>query len=87
MEELRTIFRIDLVDPRLTAVVIVAAHLSEDGGTARVAWASRVDDPTVADALERAGPFVRLRLAEALNWKRTPRLRFVALGVPAGEAP
>lgn len=83
-EELRTIFRIDLVDPRLARLVIVAVHLSADGSSARVAWATPVDDASVPEALERASGFIRARLAESLNWKRTPRLSFTSLGVYAG---
>lgn len=87
LEELRTLFRIDLVDPRLTSVVIVAVHLSADGSSARVAYAQRTEDPTVEQALEKASGFLHARLAQTLQWKRTPRLRFVALGVLAGGAP
>jgi ribosome-binding factor A len=81
LEEVRTLFRIDLVDPRFTPVVIVAAHLSADGSVARIAWATHAEDPTLEVALEKASGYLRARLAESLNWKRTPTLRFVALGV------
>lgn len=81
LEEVRTLFRIDLVDPRFTPIVVVAVHLSADGSTARVAYATRKEDPSLGDALEKASGYLRARLAESLNWKRTPTLRFVALGV------
>jgi len=87
LEELRTIFRLELVDPQLDGVTIVAVHLSGDGSSARVAWASRQATPGVEEAMTRAQGFVRARLAASLNWKRTPRLSFVPLGVLAGGAP
>lgn len=86
LESLRSLFRIDLVDPRFTSVVIVAVHLSPDGATARIAWASRKDDPSLPAALDRATGFVRSRLADSLNWKRTPALRFISLGVLPEDA-
>ena len=87
LEEVRTLFRIDLVDPRFTSVLIVAVHLSADGSTARVAYATRTEDPTLDPALDRASGYLRARLAESLNWKRTPTLRFVPLGVVPEETP
>ncbi|MCC6336397.1 MAG: ribosome-binding factor A [Myxococcales bacterium] len=86
LEELRTLFRIELIDPRLISITIVAAQLSADGSTARVAYAQRLEDPGLEEALERASGFLRARLAESLHWKRTPRLKFISLGVVAGGA-
>lgn len=83
LEELRAIFRLELADERLASLIIVAAELSADGSAARVAWLCRREDASVALALERAAPFLRARLAEALGWKRIPKLRFISLGVLA----
>lgn len=85
LEEVRTLFRIDVVDPRFTSILIVAVHLSADASTARVAYATRTDDRSLAAALERASGFLRARLAQSLAWKRTPTLRFVPLGVRPEE--
>lgn len=85
LESLRAVFRLDLADERLASLIIVAAELSDDGSAARVAWLCRQEDVSVALALERAAPFIRARLAETLGWKRIPTLRFVTLGVLAGD--
>ncbi|MFT3708854.1 MAG: ribosome-binding factor A [Archangium sp.] len=77
----------DLVDPRFTPLIVVAVHLSADGSVARVAYATPEEDPSLHEALEKAGGYVRARLAESLNWKRTPTLRFVSLGVLPPEGP
>ncbi|MCU0695968.1 MAG: ribosome-binding factor A [Myxococcaceae bacterium] len=82
LEELRTLFRVEVTDARLTPLRIVAVELAADGASARVAW-SGPDDVAVRLALERAAGFLQARLRESLGWKRTPRLRFVWLGLDA----
>jgi ribosome-binding factor A len=82
LEELRTLFRVELSDARLSSLTVVTVHLSLDGSSAQVVWTGP-DDPSVLHALERATGFLRARLAESLGWKRLPRLRFTWLGADA----
>jgi ribosome-binding factor A len=81
LEELRALLRDDVSDPALFAVRITAVILSVDYRHARVhfAWPARAaGDRNVVDrALVRATPFLRARLADAIDAKRIPDLRFV----------
>lgn len=79
LEELRAIVRDDVSDPDLYGVRISAVALSPDYRNARVHFViprsrSRAD---VERAFARAAPFLRGRVSEALELKRTPDLRFV----------
>lgn len=91
-EELVSLLRDEISDPRLAPVRVSSVLLSEDGASARVAYVLLVcpgeseDPPQVAAALERATGFFHVRLAEALDLKRLPRLRFVLLGVTPVES-
>ena len=82
-EELRSLLRDDARDPALQWVRIATLVLSPDYRHARVhfgviAVASDRDARVRAErALARATPFLRARLAEAIDMKRTPDLRFV----------
>jgi ribosome-binding factor A len=65
-------------------VRIVAVVLSADYRHARVHFVlsgSVVEPRVVQRALERATPFLRARVAEAVEMKRVPELRFVLDGV------
>ena len=85
LEELRALFREDVSDPRLVMVAVRAVVLSVDYRNVRVHWVAGaiVDRPTTERALARATPFLRSRLAIAIEWKRVPELRFVFDGVVA----
>jgi ribosome-binding factor A len=91
LEELRALLRDDVSDPALTEVRFVAAVLSVDYRHARVYFALSRASPgeprEVEWALRRATPFFRARLAEAIEMKRVPELRFVFDGAvgPADE--
>jgi ribosome-binding factor A len=89
LEELRALLRDDVSDPDLDNVRIVAVVLSVDYRHARVHFvlSGAMGEPrAVHRALERATPFLRARLAEAVEMKRVPELRFVFDGIePAGE--
>jgi len=92
LEELRALLRDDVTDPALTEVRITAVVLSVDYRHARVHFALRgaahgVDQERgrVERALGRATPFFRARLAEAIDLKRVPDLRFVFDGVAAPD--
>jgi ribosome-binding factor A len=78
-DELRSLLRDDVSDPDLEGVVVTAVALSPDYKNAKVHFVmprgrSRKE---VERALERATPFLRRRLADSIELKRTPDLRFV----------
>jgi ribosome-binding factor A len=82
--ELRALLRDDVTDPALSGVWINALVLSVDYRHARVHYAlrgteaeARARRATVDRAFARATPFLRARLAEAIEMKRVPDLRFV----------
>src|ERR1700679_793888 len=79
LEELRALLRDDVSDPLLAAVRVAAVVLSVDYRHARVHFATVVSDdqesPALARlerALGRATPFLRARLADAIDMKRIP---------------
>jgi ribosome-binding factor A len=84
-EELRALLRDDVSDPTLSHVRITAVVLSVDYRHARVHFtlhepgveATASHAAHVERALVRATPFLRARLAEAVEVKRVPDLRFV----------
>jgi ribosome-binding factor A len=88
LEELRALLRDDVTDPALAGVRVAAVVLSVDYRHARVHFALS-EAPGGVDAarrsaeraLVRATPFFRARLAEAIDFKRLPDLRFVFDGV------
>lgn len=95
LEEVRALLRDDVTDPTLEPVRLTALVLSVDYRHARVHFAVRAteDDArkrrtTIEHALARATPFLRARLAETIDLKRVPDLRFVFDGAAvASEAP
>jgi len=73
-EEVNALLRNEIRDERLAGLAVTMVDLSRDGSCARL-WFT--DDNQIEDeALERAAGFLRARLAEALDLKRTPELRF-----------
>jgi ribosome-binding factor A len=89
-EELRALLREDVTDPALVDARITSLVLSVDYRHARVHFALRgggtsvnVDreQSHVERAFERATPFLRARLADAIEMKRLPDLRFVFDGL------
>lgn len=78
-EELQSILRDDVADPELEGVRITAVVLTPDGRSARVHFAAPRGRPKTAAlrAFARATPYLRGRLAEMVELKRTPDLRFV----------
>jgi ribosome-binding factor A len=90
LEELRALLGDDVSDPALYEVRITGVALSVDYRNARVHFVFGLGDaegelarerPRVERALARATPFLRARLADALDLKRVPDLRFVFDGV------
>jgi ribosome-binding factor A len=91
LEELRSLLRDDVSDPALGDVWVTAVVLSVDYRHARVHFTvtgdSRDGEPALARqrAFERATPFLRAQLADAIDLKRVPDLRFVFDGAVALE--
>jgi ribosome-binding factor A len=91
LEELRSILRDDITDPELEGVRLTAIVLSPDGKLARLHFAVPRGRPRTAveRAFTRATGFLRGRLAEGVELKRTPELRFVyeaEIGPSNGES-
>ena len=88
-EDVSLLFRSELSDPRLEGVALASFELSPEGRTARIGYTLPHDaDPAaVKEALTRAEGFLRSRLAEHLNLKRTPHLRFVLMGTAPRTEP
>lgn len=79
LEELRSILRDDVTDPDLEGVALTAIVLAPDSKLARIHFCvprGRERQP-VERAFVRATGFLRGRLAEGVELKRTPDLRFV----------
>jgi ribosome-binding factor A len=83
-EELAALVRDELTDPRLDGVIITGVELSVDYRNARVRfWAQRPgpidreERERLERALTRAAPFLRSYLADAVDIKQVPSLRFV----------
>ena len=97
-EELEALLRDDVSDPDLAAVRLAAVALSVDYRHLKVHFVVQVPAPasdpagdararrTAQAALERATAFFRARLAEAIEMKRLPELRFVCDGVVPSPA-
>ena len=82
-EELNALLSYEVGDPDLEEVQVTTVTLSADGGHARIGFRLPVDLPPtreavtrVGQALARAAGFFRSRLAETLDLKRIPALRF-----------
>lgn len=92
LEEIRAWLRDEAVDPALEGVRIPSLSLSVDYRHARVHFsvcAPGREDPArrkeVEEALLRAAYPLRCQLADDLDLKRTPELRFVFDGFAPGE--
>lgn len=79
LEELDSLLRDDVSDPELDGVRVRAVVLSPDYRNARVHFLVPRGRPRAAAlrAFARATAFLRGRLAEAIELKRVPDLRFV----------
>ena len=82
-EELDALVRDELTDPRLDGVRVTFVELSVDYKNVRVGFvgpggadATHDDRDRMARALSRATPFLRARLAESVDLKVVPALRF-----------
>jgi len=79
LEELRSILRDDMTDPELEGVQLTAIVLTPDSKLAKVHFVVPRGRPRTAveRAFARATGFLRARLAEGVELKRTPELRFI----------
>ena len=91
-EELDALVRDELGDPRLDGVTVTYVELSVDYKNARVGFigpgaasATHDDRERMARALARATPFLRGRLAESVDLKAVPALRFTWDAYAAAE--
>ncbi len=87
-QEVARLFRGELSDPVLEGVAVTSLELTPDGRNARIGFTlppeAALDGPRpVEDALARASGFIRAQLAQGLDLKRVPHLRFVYVGVGA----
>lgn len=94
LEELRGLLRDDVSDPTLHGVRINALVLSVDYRHARIHYAlrgtqaeARQERAAVERAFVGATPFLRARLADAIEMRRVPDLRFVFDAVAAEDEP
>jgi ribosome-binding factor A len=75
LDELRGLFRDDVEDPALYGLHVAAVVLSVDYRHLRVHYTHARETPD--RALDRVTPFLRARLADAVDLKRVPELHFV----------
>ena len=81
-EEIAAVVRDELADPRLDGVRITFVELSVDYKNARigfigpVAEAPRIERERLERLLDKATPFLRARLTDAVDLKAVPALRF-----------
>ncbi len=90
-EEVAALLRDEVSDPRLAGVIVTRVDLSVDYKSAKVGYIpprARPDTerPEVEKALGRVSAFLRARLAEAVDLKAVPALRF-RWDVVAAESP
>lgn len=84
-KEITSLVRDELVDPALNDVVITSCELSVDYKNARIRFMlakkegerPRQEREAAERAFTRATPFLRARLAEGIDVKVVPNLRFV----------
>lgn len=95
-EEIAAVLRDEIADPRLDGVAITVVELSVDYKNARVhfvgpagAGTARQERDRLEQILLRATPYLRRRLADAVELKAAPALRFAwdsfAAAGPSGE--
>lgn len=86
--ELDALLRDDIADPALDGVTVTWVELSPDYRSAKVHVTTPVASAhaAITRALERATPFLRRHLADAVDLKFVPALRFaVVTGVASPQ--
>jgi ribosome-binding factor A len=82
-EELQSLVRDEMTDPRLEGLKVSGVELSVDYRNARVKFVTEKAEETAASlqkierALVKATRFLRARLGESVDMKRLPELHFV----------
>ncbi len=74
-EELNEILRDEVSDPSLANVRVTHVKLSVDYRAAKVYYTC-TSSSSIESALDRAAGFMRARLADSVELKRVPELRF-----------
>ncbi|NVJ21136.1 ribosome-binding factor A [Myxococcus sp. AM011] len=84
-QEVSLLFRSELSDPRLEGVSPTSFELTPDGRLIRIGYtltpAAASGAREVQEALARASGYLRSQLAQHLDLKRVPQLRFIYIGV------
>lgn len=84
-QEVSLLFRSELSDPRLEGVSPASFELTPDGRLIRIGYtltpAAVSGAREVQEALARASGYLRSQLAQHLDLKRVPQLRFIYIGV------
>ena len=90
---MRSLLQAEVSDPLLSGAWVIDVQVSPDAKNARCSYAVRStgDEADVARATKaafaRAAGFLRVRLAESLNLKRTPQLSFTFIGLMLEDRP
>ncbi|MBL0698422.1 ribosome-binding factor A [Comamonas sp. JC664] len=85
-QEVARTFRGELSDPMLEGVALTSFELAPDGRLVRIGYTVTPEAAAsglrpVQRALDRASGYLRSQLAEHLDLKRAPQLRFIYIGV------
>ncbi|MCP3063123.1 ribosome-binding factor A [Myxococcus sp. K38C18041901] len=84
-QEVAHLFRSELSDPCFEGLQLASFELTPDGRLIHIGYTltpeSESSPREVQDALARSHGYLRSLLAEHLNLKRIPRLRFTFIGV------
>jgi ribosome-binding factor A len=78
-DQVSQVLSFEVKDPAVGLLTVTHVAMTSDMGLAHVYYTLVGDEaerPRTARALERATPFVRRRLAEDMNLRRAPDLRF-----------
>ncbi len=78
-DQVSQLLAFEVKDPAIGLLTVTHVKMTSDMGLASVYYTlvgDEVERRRTARALERATPFVRRRLAEDMNMRRTPEVRF-----------
>lgn len=78
-DEVSQLLSFEVKDPAIGLLTVTHVKMTSDMGLAHVYYTlvgDEIERRKTARALDRAAPFVRRRLAESLNMRRSPEVRF-----------